>query len=400
MVPITNPSSPVLKASVWIQLCLLERILGVLLNLPTTTRGRPSQLPRYLLRNNGIGRAFFWALSDVAVKIRERDDSIAFADIGTDWMTETEVIERLLERLINEAGMCEQGCAAHSSQQSSEHSGSHSSPLLYRHMYFYLLLRTHLPMMTRTACTTDSASRHFVSTCICSTSGLDTDQARIALSDRSHGLCIHAARRMGELYLQQITGPSQGLFPMRVSDFMAFTAIAVLMLEQEGILRSSTSVGSFAATSFGDTNGNAKLLEDLIAMLRQTARQEGRAIASQAVKAVDSIHTALSTQAEPHSEVSSIRIPLLGTMRVTRRRRINSSASNLSTVQFPDPMDIIGRVPGPPPEGGHGYDGMADANMHGDQFDWVAEMMNTYDLGATSTQDALWLWDDDIPGKF
>lgn len=475
----TDHSSPALKAAIWIQLSFLERILGIILNLPSTTRGRPPQLPRYLLRHNGPGREFFWSLSNIAIKIRDRDDSIAYSETGTDWIAETEALERELQDLADTAGMCEREPGIGGAMKFSEHSGALPVPLLQQHMYFYLLLRTHLPLMMQGTHNTTAPQLSSAGSPGSTATGANLDAEAIARAHRSHALCVYACTRMGRLYLQQFSGPSRGLFPIRLADFMAFTAIAILLLEQEGVLQPAIPAGLAPQNAYRDTSGDAKLLDELVSALKQAARQEGRVIAAQAVKAVESIRATLATHDDPHSAGTSIKVPLLGTMRVRRRSRsvaadtpdsrhgkrtsrgsygnssieqpadkkqyqappmtfypgampsntgtltpnsMNSFAgvtnrynpnitslqqrlnpgtaawlsnslpnqarmSSLPSLPSPMSMDLTGKLPGLPGTGS-------------DQYDWVAETMNMYDTGATSTQDALWLWDDNTFGAF
>ncbi|KAI1323436.1 hypothetical protein F5Y16DRAFT_383792 [Xylariaceae sp. FL0255] len=305
---VVNPSSPVLKASIWIQLCLLDRILGVLLNLPSTTRDSPRQLPSYLLRRNGTGRELFWALSKIAIRIRDRDESITFSETSKDWRADSEDIARELHNVAGNASILEQGSWFGGGGGLPDHSGALRLPHLYQHIYFYQLLRTQLPLMLQEA----NSATHATS----SSFGLrpDTDKEEVSRTNRSHATCIYACTRMGRLYLQQVTGPTRGLFPMRISDFMAFTAIAVLMLEQEGALQPITTASS-------DIDGNSQLLKELISALKQAAKQEGRAIAKQAVKAAEAIKETLTIREDSNSSVSSIQIPLLGTVRLTRKAR-------------------------------------------------------------------------------
>ena len=459
MVNNTGPSSPVLKASIWIQLCTLDRLLGVLLNLPSTTRARPSQLPRYLLRQNSAGRELFWALSNTALKIRDRDDNIAVAETDTGWIAETEAIERELQDHADNAGMCD------GSKMFYEHSGVLPLPLFHQHVYFYLLLRTHLPLMIQGARTSTPALRQTAAPTNSTATGFFSEA--ISRANRSHALCVYACTRMGRVYLQQTTGSSRGLFPIRISDFMAFTAAVVLLLEQEGVLKPDMPVGSSTATMHRDTSGDAKLLDELISMLKQTARQEGRAIAVQAVKAVESIRAIVAMQDDPHSPGMCIRIPLLGTMCIARRTRRSRSIPPGTRVDFhsgtsdnqsadrrrhqattmqscfgaldantvslapisvessavtrnertskttslpqylePDVAIYSSKSPAvqshcsnlPSVESSVSTDiGGQEAvfpDHNRDQHDWVAEMMNSFDMGPTNTQDALWSWNE------
>ena len=465
MVNTTGPSSPVLKASIWIQFCTLDRILGVLLNLPSTTRARPSQLPRYLLRHNSAGRELFWALSNTAMKIRDRDENIAISEIDTDWIAETEAIERELQDHADNAGMCDQEQGFGGSKKFYEHSGVLPLPLFHQHLYFYLLLRTHLPLMIQGARIATRASRQNAAPTVSTATGFVSEA--ISRANRSHALCVYACTRMGRVYLQQTTGSSRGLFPIRISDFMAFTATIILMLEQEGVLKPAMPVSSSTATMYRDTSGDARLLEGLIAMLKQTARQEGRAIAVQAVNAVESIRSILALQDDPHSPGISIRIPLLGTMCITRRTRRSRSVPPDTRVDFhsgvnvgqsadrrkyqastmescsdaldPDTVSLAPNSTSPCADSANictskttslpqylepdvaiyssnspaaqsrcgnlppvqpsvstdvGSKEAVFSDHNHDQYDWVAEMMDTFDMGTTGTQDALWSWNE------
>lgn len=471
-VNVTDPSSPVLKASIWIQFCLLERILGVLLNLPSTTRDRPLQLPRYLLRHNGAGRELFWALSNIAMKIRDRDNSIVLPETNPDWIAETEVIERELRDLADNAGICAEGLEIESSNKLSEHSRARPPPLLHQHIYFYLLLRTHLPLMMQGARPATPAPNSTAAASTSSANGPIIDDEALFRANRSRSICIHTCAHMGRIYMQQIAGPSCDLFPMRISDFMAFTAIAVLLLEQEGVLQPAALAGSSDANLYRDTSGDARLLEELIAMLKQAARQEGRVIAVQAVKAIDSIRAAFTPRGDLCLSGTIVRIPLLGTMRVTKKRRsatlgtlgpgqhkrlptdslsdtnINHGANERQYQATPTQVyvnmsfDNTGSLTSSPIKSSAGLsnqsnlmntslqkclnpaiatdlddspetqsricrsstvqpsvfteldDNVEESDRNGDQYDWLAEMINTYDAGTMNTQDALWFWDD------
>ncbi|KAF7122641.1 hypothetical protein CNMCM5793_000666 [Aspergillus hiratsukae] len=285
-------------AQLWELLCNIERLSGMILNLPPDSRRyRPS--PNRPLVVDGViqSHVYITKLLDIGVRIHEIDESSASQRPAPEiHMTALEMARDLGTLaaqtpstwwLVNEASPV-------------------NTDQIVQFFHYTTLMRVYIPMALRQ----DAREEYLYS--------------RLPCMDA----CDAVARRY--IFLRRKLPP--GIFVARVIDLQAFTATAVLLLMSRNA--SPTDRRSFQV----DTSQIQGVIAEVIKLMGQRSKDPmGFEFAEQAFNTLCSLNQLLRQDENTASEQTlTLQVPLLGRLHI--RRNVKSSQTTATNAKEPSPL--------------------------------------------------------------
>lgn len=277
-------------ALLWKGICSIDRVVGMMFNLPPGTAAYPFPLPQRIIADGElIPQNYLRHLANICSKVQEVDEAYISQ------LPETELLEKVFkadQELRSLSNMTPQGWWTLTPD----------TPLpdrLLQYWYHYFTVRTHLQLALRNS--SDSQYTY------------------------SYLACSQAARAMAERYvnLRGILPP--GFFAGRILDLQALTAAVFLMYNsQRPVPKQGISV-----QDEGDKPSTV-LVEQIIQMMDSVSTQASGDFSRQAVSAIRGLRELLNRPGQAASQNLTLRIPMLGKINVNRHSQPNQSSQSLA----------------------------------------------------------------------
>lgn len=287
-------------AQLWELLCNLERLSGMILNLPPDTRRYRPSLNRPIVVDGVVqSHVYITKLLDIGVRIHEIDELSAN------------------QRPAPEIHMTALGVARDLSTLAAQTPSkwwlvSEASPVntdqIVQFFHYTTLMRVYIPMALRQ----DAREEYLYS--------------RLPCMDA----CDAVARRY--IFLRRKLPP--GIFVTRVIDLQAFTATAVLLLLSRNA--SPTDRRSFQV----DTSHIQGVIAEVIKLMGQRSQDPaGFEFAEQAFNTLCALHQLLRQDENTASEQTlTLQVPLLGRLHI--RRNVKSTQMTATNAKEPSPLAL------------------------------------------------------------
>ncbi|KAF2768662.1 hypothetical protein EJ03DRAFT_116331 [Teratosphaeria nubilosa] len=276
-------------AALWHNICVSDRLVGMLFNLPIATAAYALPLENLVLPNGRIAfQSYLCQLAEVAARVNEIDSLQEPALLSANTVEKVLRIDndlRQLESLTPKAWW-------------NNRSPETAADQILQYLHKYFTARAHL----RLASSKDSRSIYAY----------------------SYMVCKEACREVASRYVHLRTALPSGFFACRVLDLEALTA-AVFLLNASA---EETATGQTASAS--DSAQLLKLVvQDMTSVMDSVSVQPNGDFAKKAAAAIRSLET---FHMHPSSKQSlTVRIPLLGKVQITKK--IPTSAQQMDVPQ-------------------------------------------------------------------
>lgn len=287
------------KAQVWESLCAIDRISGMLFNLPAGTRRYKMPQQMNIIATGEISsRAYLSSLSEIAMKAQDLED----------FEVTDHADAELYAQVLKLDG--EMRVLASITPASWWNEPQHVSDQLLQYWHFYINIRVHLPFTLR-----HDTSEQFTF-------------SRLA--------CMKACQTLVQRYIKLRALLPSGFFLCRIVDLQTFTALVVLILAY------------YAASPAERNNLYAQgsqppemLIPDALNFMRTIANDPVSGFARQAIEAVTSLSQLLDGDKANMNKDLKLKVPLLGKVHVRRKKQTTRPTSQ------PQLGDNAGGVPYP-----------------------------------------------------
>jgi hypothetical protein len=269
--------SPVQKAQLWESICAADRLLGMIINLPSATRRYQLAVPSNLTIDGVVqARAYVSRLSAITINVQDLDDMNTSQQSESEMYATALKIDKELKEL--------------ASQTPESWWTIEKNPIEAAHVLQFLhsaiTMRAHLPLVMR-----QNPSPEFI-------------YSRVACMDA----CEAVASRYQFLRQQFPTG----IFLARIMDLQVFTAIVVILL-------TSHNSPSLYHPNIRKTRTQ---IENQVKQVTSLMDDDVSKFAQHGVATIRSLQILLQ-QEDSNSQLQdlSIKVPLLGDVRVRRNIR-------------------------------------------------------------------------------
>ncbi|KAK3710984.1 hypothetical protein LTR37_010005 [Vermiconidia calcicola] len=281
-------------AATWKSICAIDRVVGVMFNLPVGTKayGFPAPLTVMSAQGQVIPGEYNSYLAIIGSKVQEIDDAYISQ------RPETELIEKVFkaeQELRSLSGMTPGNWWILDSK----------SPLtdhVLQYWYHYMVVRTHLQLALR--------------------NGSDSQYMYSFLA------CSQAARAMAVRYVTLRNLLPPGFFAGRVLDLQALTGAVFLLYNSQTV----TAKQSLETLSANDQPPQ-ELVREMVRTMRSVSDQANGGFARQAVAAICALEELLNRPGQSSSHNLSLRIPMLGKINVNRHLKTAQNAAAALTAK-------------------------------------------------------------------
>lgn len=338
-------------AILWHSIRSIERMAGVLFNLPVSTAIYPMQHPPSITPEGKVNYpAFLGRMSDVVASLQDLDDIVPSAQSDPDRMLKVLKMDSHLRQLASQT-------------PSSWWQLSDKSDLTPDHLlqlfYYYYLARAHIQL----ALSEDATGRY----------------------NYSYTTCLNACKDMAYRFVVLRPLVPAGFFAGRVVDLQIITCAVFLLFT----MRKQDSSGSLNGMSSAELSG---LMDRVFKALEAATQRSGGDFASKALEALRSLNQLMNNENATDSKAITLRVPLLGKVHVSRKGGTNAptqrAAQPMQTQDQPAPVMPTTSVSYPDTTG---YDApLSDFGGTG----WSMDVMDESPLMPLDTWDAnTWLPD-------
>jgi hypothetical protein len=285
------------RAQLWESICSADRLFGMFINLPSGTRQYELSIPSEVTINGVVQtRAYINRLTDITTRVQDMDDMNTTQRSKNEMYAAALKIDGELKELVSQTP------ASWWAPEQDPFKADH----ILRFLHSCIMMRTHLPFTMQP----DPAGEYIYS--------------RIA--------CMDACESVANRYQFVRQRFPSGIFLSRIMDLQAFTAIVVLILTSHN----SSSMNHLNWRTAGSQ------IESLVAqvtnlMEEQSNNDDGSKFAGDGVTAIRSLQTLLQQDKNGnHLQELSIKVPLLGNVRVRRNADISQSLKEGNLTSFPN----------------------------------------------------------------
>lgn len=287
------------KAFVWATLCCLDRISSLLLDLEPCTRALGFQPEAIVPVETTVTRHLFWSITELTIEILDRDKRYRLSPHISKITAHTALIHQRLCFLSTAVAE-----SWHSSNDCGESSLSSFCHILMRYLIDYLSLRLHIPLMMHSKDIVEAANSRLIS--------------------------LDACRSMAKRYRFLRSPQFALLISARIIDFIAFIPVIILFFSLHHGLGESENLPTSA-----NVEADRVLLNDFVDALREVSSVHGSSTAAQVVTAVDTLGNVLGN-ADATAEDATLRIPLLGLIKIRRKTQSNTQSATTHDMDLLD----------------------------------------------------------------
>jgi hypothetical protein len=271
------------RAQAWESICGIDRITSMVCSLPLATANYP--LPKRPLLDsagNVNTQAYLYSLAGIASRMLELDGM--------------QSAQRPLSEMFNAVMRTDhelRSLASYPGRDWWDMKPSTDFPIdvLLQYWHKYFIVRTHLQL----ALTYDGQNDEFAFNFI---------------------TCLNACQELANRYLSLRPAAPTGFFANWVIDMQAFTSIVFLQLASYRITHKSSP----GRLSHGfDINVIADLIDQVVKTMESSTGRAGGDFAQQAASVIRSLDSLLQLPHVPESQRISLSLPLIGTIKISKR---------------------------------------------------------------------------------
>ena len=265
-------------ALLWKSICTIDRVVGMMFNLPLGTTAYPFPMPKKIISGGQvIPQNYMCYLANIGTRVQEVDEAYLSG------RPETELLEKVFnadQELRSLWKMTPQTWWTLTSE----------SPLpdhMLQYWYHYFTIRSHLQLALR--------------------NGSDPQHTYSTLA------CLKACRAVAIRYVNLRGILPLAFFAGRVLDLQALTATTYLLYHtQRPIAKQGLTVQDESEMP------SSELVEPVVQMMESVSSQAGGDFGRQAAAAIRTLRDFLNKPGQTHSQNVTLRIPMLGKINVNR----------------------------------------------------------------------------------
>jgi hypothetical protein len=266
-------------AALWESICVVDRLAGMMFNLPSATKAYPMSYKDVVSANGEVDlQVYIGRLTEIALSVQDLDSIPTSEQQDWDQMSKVFAIDEKL-RSLNELPPVAWW---------SPPAGHMTPERLVQCWSAYFTVRTHLRLALA-----------------------DDERGKFRLS---YNTCLSASQNMARRYIDLRPLLPSGFFASRVTDFQILTAAVFLIFDCSKVLSGSRQAPQ--------PNASSILVEQLANSLKTASLRAGGDFAGKAVVAIRSLQTLMQGPPSNDSQKDmTLNVPMLGKISVNRRNR-------------------------------------------------------------------------------
>ena len=269
-------------AALWESICVVDRIAGMMFNLPIATKAYPISHKSVIAADGSVDvQAYIARLTEVAMSVQDLDNAPPCEQLGMDQLTR---VFSIGEKLRNLTDMTP-------SAWWTPPLGFMTPDRLVQYWTHYFTVRAHLRLALA-----------------------DDENGRFRLS---YNTCLSASQNMARRYIDLRPLLPSGFFACRITDFQILTAAVFLIFDSSKAQATSNRPST-------QPNASSILTAQLDEALTKASRRVGGDFAGKAKIALRSLQTLM--QGPPGSDgrkEMTLNVPMLGKISVNRKMQQN-----------------------------------------------------------------------------
>lgn len=265
-------------AAVWESICVVERLISTMSNLPAATRSYSIQHADVISADGKVNvQSYMSRLTDIVLDVQDLDNEASSDKPSSEQLAKVFAVDEKFRELAEMTPPEWWGV-----------SGDHlTAEHLVQYWHHYFTVRTHL----RLAMTDDARRRYSL----------------------SYNTCVRACQNMAQRYINLRSLVPAGFFASRVLDLQILTAAVFLLLDSSKPVIPQAQV-------LQQANASGNLVDQLITALESASRKAGGNFAEKAVNALRSLKTLMQAPLDQDGrEEMTLKVPLIGKIAVTRK---------------------------------------------------------------------------------
>jgi hypothetical protein len=264
-------------AAIWESICVVDRLSGMMFNLPSATKSFPPLHASVMLDNGSVNlQAYISRLTEIALNVQDLDNTPSSEKPGVDQLAKVFAVDERLRSLAESTPVAWWTSSA--TYMTAER--------LMQYWHHYFTVRTHLRLALA-----------------------DDESGRFRLH---YNTCLVASQTMARRYIDLRPLLPAGFFACKTTDLQILTAAIYLTFDY-------SKVDAAAAQTHPQLNLSGILVEQLAEAMAMASQRAGGEVAGKAVVAIRSLQ--LLINGPPSEKEMTLNLPMLGKISVTRRAK-------------------------------------------------------------------------------
>jgi len=265
-------------AALWESICVVDRLAGMMFNLPSATKAYPMSYKNLVSANGEVDvQVYIGRLTEIALSVQDLDSIPTSEQQDWDQMSKVFAIDEQL-RTLNDLPPAAWW---------SPPAGYMTPERLVQCWSAYFTVRTHLRLALA-----------------------DDERGRFRLS---YNTCLSASQNMARRYIDLRPLLPSGFFASRVTDFQILTAAVFLIFDCSKVMSGSRQAPP-------QLNASSIIVEQLADALKTASLRAGGDFAAKAVVAIRSLQTLMQGPLSNDGQKDmTLNVPMLGKISVSRR---------------------------------------------------------------------------------
>jgi len=263
-------------AAIWESICVVDRLAGMMFNLPSATKSYPPFHASVMSDNGSVNvQAYISRLTEIALSVQDLDNTPSSERPGFDQMAKVFAVDERLRNLAESTPVA----------WWKESTVYMTAERLVQYWHHYFTVRTHL----RLALSDDEGGRFRL----------------------NYNTCLAASQTMARRYIELRPLLPAGFFACKTTDLQILTAAIFLTFDCSKVDATQTHPQS---------NLGGILVEQLVEAMAMASQRAGGEVAEKAVVALRSLQTLMRVSPSDESpKEMTLNLPMLGKISVTRR---------------------------------------------------------------------------------
>jgi hypothetical protein len=267
-------------AGLWDSICVVDRLAGMMFNLPSATKAYPSTHKAMINENGDVDvQSYIGRLTEIALSVQDLDGALTSSEqLGFEQLSKVFAIDEKLRGLADMTPPT----------WWTPPIGYATPERLVQYWHNYFTVRTHLRLALA-----------------------DDESGRFRLS---YNTCLSASQNMARRYIDLRPLLPSGFFACKITDFQILTAAVFLIFD------CSKAQSAPPRHHLPQSNTNKILAEQLAEALTTASQREGGEFAGKAVVAIRSLQTLMQGRPSDDGRKNmTLNVPMLGKISVNRR---------------------------------------------------------------------------------
>ena len=262
-------------AAIWESICVVDRLAGMMFNLPSATKSYPPLHASVISNNGSINlQAYIGRLTEIALSVQDLDNAPSSERPGFEQLAKVFAIDERLRNLAESTPVA--WWTPSTIYMTAER--------LVQYWHHYFTVRTHLRLALA-----------------------DDESGRFRLN---YNTCLSASQTMARRYIDLRPLLPGGFFACKTTDLQILTAAIFLAFDS----------GKVNTASHPQSNISGTIVEQLAEALSMASQRAGGELAEKAVVALQSLQTLLHGSPSDESQKEmTLNLPMLGKISVTKK---------------------------------------------------------------------------------